>query len=254
MPNIKGEQSLGYGAAVNSNPWSEIDPGDVELVLGYESFSYSDPVGSLTGRPEADSSRVLMNTPVPIDTSYYRMLCFEVEIMGPRDIGTGSVTKVLWGNFRSKLTTPSPVIPQDGLNEYCVGDMAELRIDPFSPEGAEDAWIGTIDHIRFDPHEFPRSSECNSNPSPEVCRDIRFGSMILAPFHRANPGFTFQWNDFDDDDDALVEIWLDDDKVSGNTSGSTEHLVESLGRIKALFHETDKYRSSLLCQFFTLSS
>jgi hypothetical protein len=28
----------------------------------------------------------------------------------------------------------------------------------------------------------------------------------------------------------------------------------SLGRIKALFHETDKYRSSLLCQLFTLSS
>ena len=28
----------------------------------------------------------------------------------------------------------------------------------------------------------------------------------------------------------------------------------SLGRIKALFHETDKYRSSLLRQLFTLSS
>lgn|GEM_PF-2582573 len=228
MPNIKGEQSLGYGAVVNSNPWSEIDPDDVELVLGFESYSYTNPAGSLTGRPEADSSRVLMNTPVPIDTSYYRMLCFEVEIMGPRDIGTGSVTKVLWGNVRSKLTTPSPVIPHDGLNEYCVGDMADLRIDPFSPEGAEDAWIGAIDHIRFDPHEFPRSAECNSNPSPEVCRDIRFDSMVLAPFHRANPGFTFRWNDFDSDDDALVEIWLDDDKVPGNTPGSTEHLVGSL--------------------------
>jgi len=224
-PNIKGDQSLGYGAVVNSNPWSEIDAGDVAAVLGFESWSFSNPTGSLSGRPETDRSRVLMKTPVPIDTAFYRMLCFELEIAGPRDIGAGSVTKILWGNFRSKLTTPSPVIAQEGLNEYCVGDMAELQIDPFSPEGAEDAWVGPISYIRFDPHEFPRTEECNDDPSPSNCRDIRFDSMILAPFHRANPDFNFHWEDSDRDDDAQFEIWLDDDRIPGNTPGSKEYLV-----------------------------
>jgi hypothetical protein len=224
-PNIKGDQSLGYGAVVNSNTWAEIDAGDVEEVLGFESWSFNSPAGSLSGRPESDRSRVLMKTPVPIDTAFYRMLCFELEIAGPRDIGAGSVTKILWGNFRSKLTTPSPVIAQEGLNEYCVGDMAELQIDPFSPEGAEDAWVGPISYIRFDPHEFPRTEECNNNPSPSACRDVRFDSMILAPFHNANPDFNFRWENSDTDDNAKFEIWLDDDKTPGNTPGSKEHLV-----------------------------
>jgi hypothetical protein len=226
-PNIKGDQSLGFGAMANSNHWSEIDVGDIDEVLDFEYHSFAEPVGSFAGRPTGNTSRLLMNVPVPIDTAYYRMLCFESEIKGPIDIGAGSVTKVLWGNKRADLTTPSPVIAREGLNEYCVGDMTALRIDPFSPPEAEGAWVGPINNIRFDPHEFPRSVECTNNPSPEACRDVRLDSFVLAPFHRANPTFTFRWSDSDADDDAEVEIWLDDDRIPGNTKTSTEHHIGS---------------------------
>ncbi|MCP3952972.1 MAG: hypothetical protein GY697_12260 [Desulfobacterales bacterium] len=51
-----------------------------------------------------------------------------------------------------------------------------------------------------------------------------------------------------------------DGSIQTTASVATSECIEinsvptSLGRIKALFHETDKYRSSLLCQLFTLSS
>ena len=227
-PNIKGDQGRGYGAMATSNPWSAIDAADIAEVLDFESYSFSKPVGSFTGRPTGNTSRLLLATPVPIDTAYYRMLCFEAEIKGMRDIGAGSVHKVLWGNKRSSLTTASPVIAQEGLNEYCVGDMTELRIDPLSSPLAENAWAGPIASIRFDPHEFPRTAECNANPSPAACRDVRFASFVLAPFHGANPDFTFAWSDADADDDAVLEIWLDDDRIPGNTPGSTEYLIGSV--------------------------
>lgn len=233
-PNIKGDQGREYGAIVTSNPWSEIDAADIAEILDFESYSFSKPVGSLTGRPTGSTSRLLFATPVAIDTAYYRMLCFEAKIEGERDIGTGSVHRLLWGNKRSTLTTTSPVIAQEGLNEYCVGDVAELRIDPLSPPQAENAWAGPIANIRFDPHEFPRALECNANPSPEACRDVRFDSFVLAPFHSTNPDFTFAWSDSDADDDAVLEIWLDDDRVPGNTPGSMEHLVGSARENDAL--------------------
>jgi hypothetical protein len=226
-PNIKGEQSLGYGAAAASNPWDQIDAGDVLEALDFVSYSYSNPVGSFSGRPTGSNSRILMNTPTPIDTAFYRMLCYEAEISGPRNIGLGSVTKVLWGNQRAQLTTPAPVIAQEGLNEYCLGDMAKLRINAADNPDNEGAWIGPVKYIRFDPHEFSRSAQCNSSPSAEACRDVQFKSMILAPMHRANPEFTFQWRDSDNDDSATVAFWLDDDRIPGNTPESTEHLVGS---------------------------
>ena len=226
-PNIKGDQSRGYGLAANSNSWADIDPEDVAEVLGFESWSFTNPPGSLTGRPVTESSRVLMNTPVPIDTAFYRMLCFEVEVSGPRDILRGSVTKILWGNFRAKLTTSKPVITQEGLNEYCVGDMDQFEVDPLGPVGADNEWAGPINYIRFDPHEFLRTSACDLSPSPENCRDVRFDSLVLAPFHSANPDFVFQWEDSDADDNATLHFWLDDDNVPGNTPQSLEYLIGS---------------------------
>lgn len=224
-PSIKGDQERAYGVVATSNPWASIDAGDIEEVLGFDSFTFDNPVGTFYGRPTTSRGRLLMNTPVPIDTALYRMLCFESEILGEENIGLGSVTKILWGNKRSYLTTPSPVIAHEQMNEYCLGDMADVRIDPGSPVQAENAWIGAVDNIRFDPHEFARTSECDTQPDPEECRDVRFASMVLAPFHRADPAFTFTWSDSDGDDNAWIELYLDDDLIPGNTSVSEEFLL-----------------------------
>jgi hydroxymethylpyrimidine pyrophosphatase-like HAD family hydrolase len=43
-------------------------------------------------------------------------------------------------------------------------------------------------------------------------------------------------------------------RASKNNTDFELRIERGLGRIKALFHETDKYRSSLWCQLFTLSS
>ncbi|NOZ37085.1 MAG: hypothetical protein GXP11_03260 [Gammaproteobacteria bacterium] len=226
-PNIKGDQSLGYGSAINANSWKSLDTGDVFEVLDFETYSLNNPVGSFTGRPAGSTSRILWETPLSIDTATYRSVCFEFEVKGPRDIGAGSVAKIFWGNKRSVLTTTSPVIVQEGLNEYCVGDLANLRIDPLTSPQAENAWIGVLDFLRFDPHEFPKSSDCINAPGPATCRDIQIDSFVLAPFHSTNPNFTFTWVDSDSDDDALIDIYLDDDLIPGNTGSSVEQLVGS---------------------------
>jgi len=226
-PNIKGDQSLGYGAAMNSNSWKFLDSEDVFEVLDFETYSFNNPVGSLTGRPIGSTSRILWETPSLIDTATYRAVCFEFEIKGPRDIGGGSVAKLFWGNRRSILTTTSPVIVQEGLNEYCVGDLANLRIDPQSSPEAENAWIGVLNFLRFDPHEFTRSADCVNMPAPVACRDIQLDSFVLAPFHSANPNFVFEWIDSDSDDNAHINIFLDDDLVPGNVEHSVEYLVGS---------------------------
>lgn len=226
-PNIKGDQSLGYGAAINANSWMSLDTGDVFEVLDFESYSFNNPVGSFTGRPTGSRSRILWETPSSIDTATYRSVCFEFETKGPRDIGAGSVAKIFFGNKRSVLTTTSPVIVQEGLNEYCVGDLADIRVDAASSPEAENAWIGVLDFLRFDPHEFARSTDCVNTPGPITCRDIQIDSFVLAPFHSANPNFVFEWSDSDSDDNALIDIFLDDDLVPGNVGSSVERLVGS---------------------------
>ena len=80
-------------------------------------------------------------------------------------------------------------------------------------------------YIRLDPHEFPRSTACNNNPTPANCRDVRVARFVLSPFHHGETGFTFRWTDADGDDNATIQIWLDDDRIPGNIPGSVEHLV-----------------------------
>jgi hypothetical protein len=227
-PDIRGVQAEGYGAVINGNAWTFIDPGDVEVALDFETLSYSNPPGSLSGRPTGSTSRVIWQSGAGIDTSLYRALCFEFQLFGPRDIGNGSVAKVLYGNARSVMTVSSPVIVQEGTNEYCLGDIAQLRIDPNANPLAPGEWSGNMRYIRFDPHEFIRTNACNNNPSAANCRDVRIDQFVLAPFHHGDSGFNFQWTDSDADDNATIEIWLDDDDIPGNSPGSVEHLLGQL--------------------------
>ncbi len=217
-PNIRGDQARDYGAVVTGNAWTSIERADIAATPDLISVRYDNPPGTLTARPTSSDPRILFNTPEPIDTAYYRMLCYTLEVKGQRDIQRGSVARLLWGDDQTSLDTSADIVVQEGLNEYCVGDLAEMRMDVSEPPGANWGWTGMVDFIRFDPHEFPVSSQCQTNPTPVACRDIRLDSFVLAPFHEAEGSFTITWQASDGDDDARISLYydLDDQPFNGN--------------------------------------
>lgn len=216
-PSIGGDQSLAYGAAENGNPWGPLDPGDVDTTDNWEFVAWDQPVGSFYGRPSSNDPQLLWETPSGIDTDLYRALCWQLEIFGERDIGTGSVARILYGNILSQLATSKPIVVEAGTNEYCIRDLRnDLTLESTSGQpGAPTAWEGVFNHIRLDPHEFPPQGGCGS---AAACRDVRVDSFYLAPFHRADPDFTLQWTDSDSDDNAAITLYVDpdEDHDSGN--------------------------------------
>jgi len=223
-PDRKGDQARGYGIEQAGNGWNSIDAGDISTTPDLTDVRFDDPPGSLSARPTSSDPRILFDTPLAIDTSVYRMLCYVFEVRGQRDIGLGSVARILWGNNLPTLATSDDIVVNDGLNEYCVGDLADMPT-----EDPADDWSGMVNFIRFDPHEFPVSSECSATPTPENCRDIRLDSFILAPFHRAEGGITLEWDSTDADDDALISLYYDDDLTpfNGNENIIVENLAQS---------------------------
>lgn len=95
-------------------------------------------------------------------------------------------------------------------------------------EDPADDWSGNVEFIRFDPHEFPVSSECISDPSPEACRDIRLDSFILAPFHRSIGEISLKWDASDSDDDAVISLFYDPDREPDN--GNEGVIFQNLGQ------------------------
>ena len=223
-PSRKGDQARGYGIEQTGNGWNSIDAGDIAATPDLSMVRYDDPPGSLSARPTSSDPRILFNTTAAIDTSIYRMLCYTFQVSGPRDIGTGSVARILWGNNLPTLATSDDVVIGEGLNEYCIGDLTDMPT-----ENPGDDWSGSVDFIRFDPHEFPVSSECAGAPSPENCRDVRLDSFILAPFHRSVGAITLAWDDSDADDDAMIGLFhdLDQDPANGNEGTIVEDLPQS---------------------------
>lgn len=214
-PDIKGDQSRSYGIVVNGNDWQFLDSGDVERIEDFISHSYSTPPGSFYGRPDGSTSRIIFETPVEVDTQLYRMVCFRLQVFGPRDVGGGSVAKLYFGDVPSMLTSSGPFIVHAGMNEYCTGDMKDLVTLPATPPG-ETQWIGALENFRIDPHEFQLSSECTTSPSPENCREIELDSMVLAPFDQAHPTFDMSWISTDADDNATIDVYLDLDQIPGS--------------------------------------
>ena len=212
-PDIRGGEAISYAAVELGNSWEPaLESSDVADTANLTQLSYG--VNGLQARPTSSDSRIRLNTPVAIDTGFYRSLCFTMEVAGPRDIGTGSVARVLWGNNLTNLTTSEDIVVEEGLNEYCLGDMTTIPIEP-STTGS---WAGSVSFLRIDPHEFPVSSECQSMPTPENCRDITLKSVLLAPFDQANPQFNISWNDSDSDDDADISLFADPDTDPDNAN------------------------------------
>ena len=201
QPDIRGDEDNSYALVEAGNPWGPMESADIASTNQLTAISYSNPVGSFTATSTGSDSQLYLNTPRAIDTLKYRMLSITMSVSGARDIGTGSVARVFWGNGKGDLlNTSEDFIVEEGLNTYELGDMRNLPIE----DGPADQWQGEPAYFRIDPHEFP------------TAKNIRFDDITLAPLDTADPSFEITWLDFDADDDAVIELFADEDQQPGN--------------------------------------
>ena len=215
-PDRAGDIDNDLATVELGNPWGPLDPADIALTANITNLSYSNPPGTLSGDNTNGDSAIIFNTPVLIDSTKYRMLSYEYELDGVRDIGAGSVSRIFWGNEPPPNPTPSftsdDILVQEGVNTYVPGDMTKLPLEG----GATNQWNGDVTVFRFDPHEFATT------------RHFTLHWLRLSPYDTAAPSFTFEWADVDPDDDASIELWLDADRdpSNGNEDRVTSGLSE----------------------------
>ena len=220
QPDLRGDEANSYAHAVVGNPWGPIEAADVELTRNISNVSYANPTGSITGTsdPSPDINvdptgdpYILWQGAASIDTERYRLLCYTLEVEGPRDIGAGSVARILYGNDTSvPFATSDDIIVQEGLNEYCIGDLRNIQLEGDLPHD----WFGAMRFIRLDPLEFPTP------------KNFRVDEFLLSPFDTANPSFVFRWTDDDPDDNATIDLLLDQDRTPDN--GNETLIVSGL--------------------------
>lgn len=218
-PAVGGDQARDFASTVRGNAWGPFDVSDIALASNVSSLRFDDPPGSgsVAGRPTSgDHGLQFAVGSTPIDAGRFRSLCFTLQVFGPRDIGTGSVARLFWGNSSATTSTTDDIIVEEGLNEYCLEDLAAVALEP----GAPTPWAGTISLFRLDPHEFPSSPGCNG--TPQVCRDFRLDRVRLSPFASADPDIALEWVLSDSDDASVVlGLVLDSDTIPGNGNERT---------------------------------
>lgn len=209
-PTVRGEQSKSYALAAFGHQWGPLGAGDFSSIGDFSSYSFPAP-GYFYGRPDGGDTRLYFNVSAnkPIDTNLYRSVCVSFEIFGPRDITVGSVARLFYSLGNVPMSVSEPFVPYNNtdVNEYCFEDLKNVALDPSSPANP---WTGVMDHFRFDPHEFPFVSSCNT---PETCHDVQLNSLFLSPFAAANPVYTIAWTLSDADGGAAgvggsVELFL----------------------------------------------
>jgi hypothetical protein len=213
-PNVRGNQADNYAANDAGNPWGPMDPGDVLLTGSLTNIRYDNPPGTFYARPTSGDPGLTLNTTrKAIDTNYYRSLCVTMQVFGPRDIGLGSVARIFWGTTTPTVSTSKDLVIEEGVNEYCIPDLAAVPLEPNSPT----QWAGQLTYFRWDPHEFAPTAACTNTPTPESCREVRIQSIVLSPFARTNPGYVVRWNLADaDTSTASVAVSLDPDRNPDN--------------------------------------
>lgn len=213
-PNVRGNQADSYAANDIGNAWGPMDAGDILLTGGLTNIRYDNPVGTFYARPTSgDPGLMLSTTRKAIDADYYRSLCVTMQTFGPRDVGLGSVARVFWGTSTTTMSTSKDIIVEEGVNEFCIEDLAAVALEAGSPS----PWVGQLAYFRLDPHEFAPTASCTNTPSPETCRDVRIYSVVLSPFARTNPGYVVRWNLTDVDTPIVpVGIALDPDRNPDN--------------------------------------
>lgn len=215
QPDARGDTAHDFALQASGNPWGPMDAGDVALTSNLTDISYANPVGSLSARPTNSDPAVYFDSHGhPISTDEYRSLCFTLQVMAPPQATGWSVARLLWGDFPPHATSQDIVL-HEGMNEYCFADMDAV---PTEPNELTNQWNGSINTVRLDPLEFPVSSACTSQPSPDNCHDFRIDSLTLSPYDSADPNFIFRWHIDDmDSPSAMVKVYLDPDHAfNGN--------------------------------------
>lgn len=226
-PSKRGEQALSYAVTQQGGQWAvPMKSADFKNLVDFTNVTYSNPAypGSFSGRPTNNDPEFIMNTVGhPIDSSYYRSLCFTQEVFGTRSIGNGSIARVFWGLTSSSVSTTTDIILGNGLVEYCLPDLADAAAVPLVP-GSPQPWSGNLAYFRMDPDELPPPNGCST---PQTCYDVRLDSIVLAPFAHAGPTYAIQLTVTDPDYTAggSIQVYLDPDTAFGN---GNEILVGSM--------------------------
>lgn len=230
QPDIRGDQANSYAAVEASNAWGPWGPADIFLTHDLRDIRFDVVPGVLTARSTGNDPYIVLNTPVDIDADFYRLLCFTIDVKLPRTPNEFSLVRILFGDTTSQLTQTDDIVLEEGLTEYCIGDMKNVAIEPnaafFGP------WAGPQPVLRFDPHENVVDPACaTGGGTPETCSDIELASVVLAPFDLADPQFDISWDVVDADDDPSVMLFADIDKdpANGNETMIASGLIGSDG-------------------------
>ncbi len=222
QPDRRGDVANDYATVVAGNPWGPFDAGDIApQTMNVTNVSFAG--GNYSATATNNDPNVVFTTPVNVDVDEYRMLSFDYELEGPRDLRTpegGSVIRIVWRLLNNDFVTTDDIVVQEGRNEYVIGDLKQAQLEPAPPNFG---WDDPIKQFRFDPHEFsPKFNNLDD-------RDFTIYSMVLAPLDNADPDFTFEWVATDGDDDATISIFLDPDTNpdNGNEILVVENLAEN---------------------------
>ena len=209
QPDRKGDVDNSYAAVEAGNAWGPMDSGDVYLTADMQSVSYTNPAGSMTATSTSSDSRIVLNTPVPIDTFKYRMLSFTLSVSGIDPEQRFAISRVFWGDrLDDALKKSEDLIITQGLNNYAIGDMRNVPLEGQLPGD----WSGFPAWFRFDPHELSGNHL------------VRVDDITLAPLDTADPMFDITWEDRDADNNASIALYADVDQTPGN---GNETLIAS---------------------------
>lgn len=221
-PDARGDTANSYSITKFGRPWGPFVPADIFLAPNVTNLRFDDPPGSgnVAGRPTNDDPSLIMQTNgAPIDANTYRSLCFVAQNYVPESFPVASVVRILWSDVLTSMTATKDIFLKRGLNEYCIADLSVVPVEP----GAPKPWNGSVQYIRFDPHEMPVPPECSTAPSLVNCREFRLDRLTLSPFVTANSNINVDWLQNDADTATVVtRIYLDPDR---NRTNGNEVLV-----------------------------
>ena len=225
-----GEGGLDFASFIRNNPWNMAEASDIQLTTGlaggFPQFLLDSVANGVRGdhlrgqNPNGNGDPAVFhlfeNTMSPIDANRFKNLSFRMSVTGPRDIGTGSVARILWQTTAggSQVQTSDDIIVNAGWNRY-VFDLPAIVKDPGVPANDGIPWGGTMKYFRIDPHEFPTP------------REFFIDNVKIAADDESNGRFAITWAATDPDDNATIQFFRDTDNVGFNGTAIVSGIEEN---------------------------
>ncbi|MBK6427322.1 MAG: hypothetical protein IPF82_14295 [Blastocatellia bacterium] len=225
-----GEGGLDYASFIRNNPWNMAEASDIQLTTGlaggFPQFLLDSTANGVRGdhlrgqNPNGNADPAVFylfeNTMNPIDANRFRNLSFRMSVTGARDIGLGSVARILWQTTAggSQVQTSEDIIVNSGWNRY-VFDLPAMLKDPGVPANDGIPWGGTMKYFRIDPHEF------------STVREFFIDNVKIAADDESNGRFAITWAATDTDDNASIQFFYDTDNVGFNGTAIVSGIEEN---------------------------